>query len=57
MKLKPRYLAWAAVGKESGKVLRNGMGKYAINTHRAGALADCPSYGEVRRVEIRVIKP
>ena len=49
-------LAWAAVSKTFGKVLRNGRGHYAIYTHHADANADCPSYGVVRRVRIRVIE-
>lgn len=48
--------AWAAVGKESGKVLRDGKGHYAIYTHCADAKADCPVYGEVKRVRVVVSK-
>lgn len=47
--------AWAAVGKKSGKVLRNQDGHYAIYTHRDDAVIDCPTYGEVRGVSIRVL--
>ena len=50
------YLAWAPVGKKSGKVLRDLKGQYGIYTHFIDALADCPAYGEVRRVRIRVVK-
>lgn len=48
--------AWAAVGKKSGKVLRDFKGHYAIYTHRVDAGADCPSYGEVKRVRLVVAK-
>lgn len=48
-------IAWAAVGKKSGKVLRNLDGHLAIYIKREYAKADCPTYGEVRRVSLRVI--
>lgn len=47
--------AWAAVGKRSGRVLRSLIGHYAIYTHRQDAEDDCPSYGEVRAVSVRVL--
>ena len=49
-------LAWAAIGKKSGKVLRDWNGHYGIYAIRSYADADCPSYGVVRRVRIRVIE-
>ena len=49
-----RVSAWAAVGKKSEKVLRDLDGHYSIYTHRKDAEDDCPSYGEVRRVWIKV---
>lgn len=55
MKRSPPVLAWAAVGKKSGKVLRGLDEQYAIYTTGVLAKADCPSYGEVRPVEIRVV--
>ena len=48
-------LAWAAVGKKSGKVLRDLKGRYAIYTHASDAKADCPKYGSLRRVRVKVI--
>jgi len=47
--------AWAPVGKKTGKVLCDLDGRYAIYTHRKAAQADCPNYGVVRRVRVRVI--
>ena len=44
--------AWAAVAKMDGTILRNGRGHYAIYTHKADAVDDCPMYGQVRRVRI-----
>lgn len=49
-----RRLAWAAVGKKSGYVLRDMRGHYAIYMHKIDAELDCPKYGEVRRVAIIV---
>ena len=49
-------LAWAPIGKKSGRVLRDQKGRYAIYTHKADADADCPSYGVVRRVRVRVCR-
>lgn len=51
-----RRLAWAAVGKKSGYVLRGMSGHYAIYTHKVNAKNDCPTYGEVRCVAIIVQK-
>jgi len=51
----PRQSAWAAVGKKSGKVLWGLGGHYSIHADRAMAELDCPSYGEVRAVSIRVL--
>lgn len=48
-------LAWAAVGRKSGKVLRDLKGHYAIYTHISDAKSDCPRHGQVRRIWIRVI--
>ena len=36
-------------------MLRDHLGQYAIYTTHAAALADCPDYGEVRGVLIRVL--
>ncbi len=48
-------LAWAAVGKKSGKVLRDLKGHYAIFTHASDAKQQCPDYGKLRRVRVKVI--
>jgi hypothetical protein len=48
--------AWAAVGKETGRVLRNLDGHFAIYTKHFSAERDCPNYGEVRRVRVTVIR-
>jgi hypothetical protein len=48
-------LAWAAVGRKSGKVLRDFKGHYAIYTHASDAKQDCPNYGKLRRVRVKVI--
>ena len=52
LKKKPVTRAWAAVSKTTGRVLTDLRGHYAIYRYRAMAEADCPSYGEVRRVRI-----
>lgn len=44
--------AWAAIGKKSGRVLRDLKGHFAIYTHRKDAEADCPVYGFVKQVRI-----
>ena len=54
MTTKPQT-AWAPVSRKSGKVLRDHLGQYATYTTHAAALADCPDYGEVRGVSIRVL--
>lgn len=48
-------IAWAAVGKKSGKVLRDLKGHYAIYTHASDAKQECPGYGQLRRVRVKVI--
>ncbi len=48
--------AWAAVSKTTGKVLRDLAGHYAIYTHISDAKAQCPRYGHVRRVRVRVVQ-
>lgn len=49
---KKSVIAWAAVSKTTGKVLTDLRGHYAIHRYRKAAEADCPSYGEVRRVRL-----
>ena len=48
--------AWAAVGKRSGKVLRNLDGHYSIWMWEGPAELDCPIYGRVARVRITEVK-
>jgi hypothetical protein len=48
-------LAWAPCTK-SGQVLRDLRGHFAVYTYRKDADQDCPSYGVVRRVRVRVIE-
>lgn len=44
--------AWAAVNKDTGVVLRDTFGQYAIYTSKKMALFDCPLYGKIKRVRI-----
>lgn len=44
--------AWAAVSRKTGRVLKDMKGHYAVYQYRKDAEADCPSYGEVKRVRI-----
>ena len=57
MKRKPKRIrAWAAVGKNTGRILHDFLiGRYAIYNNRHEAHCDCPDYGIVRQVEIHVI--
>ena len=50
-----KHEAWAVIGR-TGKVLRDLRGHYGIYTHKTDAVADCPAYGNVKRVSIRVVK-
>lgn len=53
---RPRSVsAWAAVGKKSGKMLYDLHGQYALYSNFNYAQADCPDYGEIRAVSVRVL--
>ena len=52
----PTY-AWAAVGKRSGKILRDLREHYSVWSEKQLAAFDCPSYGRVARVRIVEVKP
>ena len=51
----PTY-GWAALGKRSGKILRDLDGQYSTWTNAEAAANDCPSWGRVARVVIREVK-
>ena len=56
MKRKPKCIrAWAAVGKRTGKILRDWVGQYGIYNKQHDARLACPDHGIVRQVEIHVI--
>lgn len=52
-----RITAWAAISKRTGHILRNMSGHYAVYTRESSAEWDCPDYGKVVRVVVRVVKP
>ncbi len=47
--------AYAAIHRETGKVLHNLDGHYSIYSDRKSAERECPDYGEVRKVRVTVV--